>query len=175
MPNKLRLLVTKSCDRKCPGCCNQDWDLDGLERLDFSEIREYSEILITGGEPMLYPTQLMHFLRKINDYAPWVRVYMYTARTKRPAELVGVMAWLDGLTLTLHTRDDADRFMDFKRCMPAKWLDSKSLRLNVFKEVEMDDVILDIIGKGWEVKNNMEWIKDCPLPEGEVFKKWIIK
>ena len=41
---KLRLLVTKNCDRSCPGCCNKDWNLDKLPNathLNYDEMVEF--------------------------------------------------------------------------------------------------------------------------------------
>jgi hypothetical protein len=42
----------------------------------------------------------------------------------------------------------------------------KSLRLNVFKGVSVPKT-----WSNWIVKKNMVWIKNCPLPEDEVFMK----
>ena len=48
---KLRLLVTEECNRHCPGCCNNNWDLKSLSVC--KSYRDYEQILITGGEPLL--------------------------------------------------------------------------------------------------------------------------
>jgi molybdenum cofactor biosynthesis enzyme MoaA len=50
---KLRLLVTERCARSCSGCCNHDWDLAALPTCE--SYAGYDEVLLTGGEPMLYP------------------------------------------------------------------------------------------------------------------------
>ena len=42
-----------------------------------------------------------------------------------------------------------------------------SMRLNIFKGVEVGKLELD-----WIVKDNIVWIKDCPLPEGETLMKY---
>jgi hypothetical protein len=44
------------------------------------------------------------------------------------------------------------------------------MRLNVFKGVDLTGV--DVTH--WKVRTDIEWVKDCPLPEGEVFMrlKW---
>jgi hypothetical protein len=37
--------------------------------------------------------------------------------------------------------------------------------LNIFKGIETPKV------EGWKIKNNIVWIKNCPLPEDEIFGK----
>ena len=51
--DKLRLLLFEECNRSCPGCCNRDWDLQPLPVC--YDLPPYRIILLTGGEPMLYP------------------------------------------------------------------------------------------------------------------------
>jgi hypothetical protein len=41
------------------------------------------------------------------------------------------------------------------------------LRLNVFIGVDIEGFDTN----GWQVKGNIEWIENCPLPVGEVFMK----
>ena len=69
---------------------------------------------------------------------------------------------LDGVTVTLHEPKDLPEFQRFVAA--AHNLSGKSLRLNVFREAG------PIPGPfpGWTVKEDMEWIPNCPLPEGEV-------
>ncbi|MBU1087771.1 MAG: hypothetical protein KKD05_09695, partial [Candidatus Omnitrophica bacterium] len=57
MMKKLRLLLFTECNRNCNGCCNNDWDLKSL--LNEHLFKEYSEILLTGGEPMLHPELIL--------------------------------------------------------------------------------------------------------------------
>jgi len=170
---KLRLLVTKKCDRKCPGCCNKDWDLDGLEEATDDELLSYEEILITGGEPLLYPDEFAKLLARLDVFAYHVKKYVYTARTKSPGVFAAVITIVDGITVTLHKQKDVD---DFNLCID--FLDNthvdykkKSLRLNIFKGIDYSSIDTT----NWDVKDEMVWIKDCPLPTDEVFKKMIIK
>ena len=65
---KLRLLFTKDCNRNCPGCCNKDWDLDSLPVC--TDFTPYDLVMITGGEPMLYPERLLHLIRRIREENP---------------------------------------------------------------------------------------------------------
>lgn len=159
---KLRLLVTPRCTRSCPGCCNNSWDLDALPQVqDFSP---YDEVLLTGGEPMLVYNTLPALVQRVRAVNPHARIYMYTAML-HPALIKVILPIIDGITLTLHEPADAVRFHAYlkTKCFPH----NKNLRLNVFEGVDISHLNL----KGWIVKDHMVWIKDCPLPEGEVFMR----
>ncbi len=161
---KLRLLLLTECNRACPGCCNNDWDLDALEvETDFTK---YDSIMITGGEPMLYPEHLLHVVSMIREQtiAP---IYVYTAKVDDTYMAMKVLDAVDGMTITLHEQADVQPFMEFNSFLP-EYFEYKSLRLNVFRSVWFFGLYSDY----WQIKENIEWVEDCPLPAGEVFKRW---
>jgi hypothetical protein len=152
----LRLLLFSACNRACEGCCNKQWDLDALPVCD--DYHDYDMVLLTGGEPMLNPTLVAMTANRIRcqTMAP---IILYTAK---PERLPGVMPFLDGVTVTLHEQADVDPFLNVAHKLHGQgW----SLRVNVFAGVEIGDV------PGWEMKRDIEWIEDCPMPEGEVFMR----
>lgn len=149
----LRLLLFSSCNRSCAGCCNNDWDLNALPVA--KDFRGYDMVILTGGEPMLNPRLVAataHRIRCQTD-AP---IILYTAK---PEQLPEVMPFLDGVTVTLHEQADVPTF----RRAAAKLTGSR--RVNVFKDVNVPDI------PGWEMKRDIEWIEDCPLPADEVFMR----
>lgn len=146
----LRLLLFSSCNRTCPGCCNKQWDLDALPVA--TDFRGYDMVILTGGEPMLNPGLVVQVASKIRRSTP---VILYTAM---PQELPRVMSYLNGVTVTLHDQMDVAPFLALPKL-------HGSLRVNVFAGVNVPDV------PGWEMKRDIEWIEDCPLPEGEVFMR----
>ena len=161
---KLRLLLWTMCDRDCEGCCNKDWDLDNLKtERDFNK---YSLIMLTGGEPMINPSYVHKIIWRIKKQtnAP---IVMYTADVTNIVEAWGLLYELHGMTITLHEQEDVVPFLRFNAYL-SKLMKQKSLRLNVFKNINLSGVDTD----GWEVKDNIEWIKNCPLPEGEVLKTY---
>ena len=159
---KLRLLVTKECNRKCNGCCNKDWDLDNLPVC--TDYSLYDEIIITGGEPTLR-NDLVFIITEIKKVNPTAKILMYTANCKYSVFLSAlVMLYLDGITVTLHTKRDLRSFVEFETGLPKN---NKSLRLNVFKGVPVP-----ALKHNWIVKSNITWIKNCPLPEDEVFMRY---
>lgn len=176
---KLRLLVTKDCPRNCEGCCNKDWNLDNLPVAD--DLRGYSEIIITGGEPLMsYKIdKLNHMLREIHDRKDiTAKVYVYTAN---PKHILLCLPYVDGITLTLHDQSDVAEFEWMNRFLPTLKIENPqsgptpkyrpySYRLNIFKGVTLLTPDSDYLEK-WRIKDNIEWIKDCPLPEDEEFKR----
>jgi len=162
---KLRLLFTSLCNRNCSGCCNKDWNLEKLPKCD--SYLGYDEILITGGEPLLFIDELLILIKKIREENYEAKIYVYTAQLDRLEE---VLPFTDGVTITLHEQKDYLEFNKFlKRNIPNlyNWR-NKSLRLNIFKGIQTD-----YITELFKVKDEIEWIKDCPLPEGEIFMKLI--
>lgn len=164
---KLRLLITEECNRSCPGCCNLDWDLKALEKCtDFSG---YDEIILTGGEPMLFPDKIREILMRI-DYPTGDRpkIYMYTALVNlSTAQLLNI--YLDGITITFHNQKDVDNFAKVQYALEPKFYNvNRSLRLNVFEGIDISALNLE----RWKVKDNMVWLENCPLPKDEVFMRY---
>jgi hypothetical protein len=88
----------------------------------------------------------------------------------KPEVAMKVLNKIDGMTLTLHTPEDGKLLINFNNALiRAKLLTKgKSLKLNIFSGVNvfyLDKIFWNVI------KENITWIEDCPLPEGEVFKK----
>lgn len=149
----MRLLLFSACNRSCPGCCNNQWDLDALPVVE--DFLDYDMVILTGGEPMLRPGFVAiaaNYIQAQTD-AP---IILYTAK---PEELPHVMRYLDGVTVTLHEQADVPPFLALPKLRG-------SLRVNVFKDVDVPDV------PGWTMKRDVEWIKDYPLPENEVFLRF---
>jgi len=166
MKKTLRLLVTDECPRSCEGCCNKDYDLPNLP---ITKRFDYKEIIITGGEPLKFPGKLFELikgLRLVTD----AKIYVYTANMSSFTNVAHLISITDGITVTLHDKNDSElftRFNEFAR--KVKFLSNmpdKSLRLNVFKGISYKNT--DSL---WKVKDNIEWIENCPLPDNEEFKR----
>ena len=159
---KLRLLLFKKCNRDCNGCCNKEWDLKSLPVED--DFRSYDEVNLTGGEPMLNWTLILKITALIRKQSN-AKVYVYTAKLDKIANVVAVLGFVDGITVTLHDKSDVADFEILNRYILAI-KPNKSLRLNVFRGVTVN---LDL--SAWIVKDDVVWIKNCPLPENETFKR----
>jgi organic radical activating enzyme len=165
---KLRLLVTKDCNRHCKGCCNKDWNLDKLPNC--KSYKGYDEIILTGGEPLLLDMMVLKllFLDISKTMKSTAKVYLYTAMTHKITKILNVLYNIHGITLTLHSQKDVKSFIKLNRALKrTNVFKHRSMRLNVFKEVNLTGVDVS----GWEVQSNMVWVKNCPLPKDEVFMK----
>lgn len=162
---KLRLVLNTDCNRNCEGCCNKDWDLENLEIA--TDYAQYDEILLTGGEPMLYPDHIERVVGVLREQtvAP---IYLYTAKIDDTFAAMKILEIIDGITITLHEYKDGVYFRAFKNFLPI-YFEDKSLRLNVFKGAGDYGVFWNT---PWKIKEDMEWIKDSPLPEGESLKRY---
>jgi len=160
--------MIKECQRTCPGCCNKDWELDKLPICN--SFKGYEEIIITGGEPMMDTVKLMGLVYQIRDENPEAKIYVYTSDTRNIERLSYVVYNVDGLTLTLHEQSDITPFEKFDAllygAMETDEWPHKSLRLNVFKGIEHLKPWCN-----WQIKKDIVWIKDCPLPKNEVFMR----
>ena len=172
MKKKLRLLVTPICDRLCPMCCNKKYDLTSLPKVD--TFVGYDEILLTGGEPMLDHHLVNRTVSTIRMQNKNVKVYMYTAKTDLPHKLLfTLLLKLDGLTITLHKQEDVPNFIDFLELLYKVYgvIVPRSLRISVFKHVDISVHKALIKMCGWKIKDDLTWQKECPLPKGEVFMR----
>lgn len=169
MKNKLRLILWEDCPRSCPGCCNNDFDIQGLPKISFYDLYSYDEIFLTGGEPMMHPDRLLEMLYVIATCSD-AEIYVYTAKIDDLLAVVGILHACDGLTVTLHEQEDVKAFLKLNAFVNTFNMLEKSLRLNVFEGVKLPIPPYEM--EMWKVKKDIKWIKDCPLPEGETLMRW---
>ena len=156
---RARLIFTTDCNRNCKGCCNKNWKYAPPRDISFDELLTYNEIIITGGEPMLYINELTTLIRRLKAHDK--RIIVYTAMPKSYEIFNSILQLIDGITLTIHTKNDFKTFISMG--LDKINIIDKSLRLNVFPNIEL-------INDNWSIKK-LVWIKDCPLPSGEELVK----
>lgn len=163
----LRLILFKICPKSCEGCCNKDWDLDNLPVVQ--SFSGYDEVLLTGGEPMLDPDLVRKVIHQIRQENVTCKIYMYTALPQHP-NTIGVLRELDGITITIREQRNVKDFYSFMYRVSDVLLVEKSIRVNIFKGIVVSDSMLSRVN----VKSDLEWIKNCPLPVNEVLMrlKW---
>ena len=167
---KMRLLLTERCNRNCAGCCNKQFDLSSLPDALPDDYKDADLIMMTGGEPMLDPMQITTLVKSLRFINVWCPIYLYTANVTVPNVAMHVLSMIDGMTLTIHDENDIAPFLYFnhKLTLVSRWAQHKSLRLNIFKEASFHPYASDYFL--WkDIRYNMEWIEDCPLPQDEVF------
>lgn len=157
MVRKARLLFTDTCNRNCRGCCNRNWKGEPAKEITFDELLEFDEIYITGGEPMLFVSDLKELITNLKKHDK--KVFVYTANPYPYNEFLNIMLMTDGLTLTLHNWNDVKTFKALE--LDKINIPNRDLRLNVFPKVTIKN-------DNWDVRPK-KWIVDAPLPDGEEF------
>jgi hypothetical protein len=184
MKDKLRLILFEECNKKCVGCCNNDFDIKNLPiEKDFSG---YNKIFLTGGEPMLKPDVVVNTINMIREQNKTAKIGLYTSLATKPKRIIKILSKIDSFTLTIHENKDVIPFLILSSMLlnisqkNKAFLNKKSMRLNVFKEATLlsDPISIWNLNNNkdayslWNIiKLNIEWIKNCPLPAGEVLKR----
>lgn len=135
---KLRLLVTTKCPNKCPMCCNNSWD---FSKLPVVEHFNYKEIMITGGEPLLFPEKLANLAESIKTvqklaYGNKGKLFLYTALADM---LPNYIRYFDGVVYTPHSVNDVHSLLEANNFLldyKDELMESKSLRLNLFPDIK---------------------------------------
>lgn len=128
--------------------------------------------MLTGGEPLLKPAIVLNTIKKIRKENKDAKIYVYTAMSTEPQPFFRILNECDGITLTLHTKKDVKSYNKLMSLIEPtgnkeKW-NTSAMRLNVFHNVPLDGLkSLDF----WNLKSDIHWIKNCPLPDGEVFMR----
>lgn len=162
---KLRLLLFEDCLRNCAGCCNKEYELKSLPVA--GSYLGYEQILLTGGEPMLYPEIVMKTVSDIREETD-APILMYTARVEDWSAAICILCAINGITLTLHEQCDVKPFKIFNeriKLIPATH--RKSLRLHIFEGVDLQGADTSL----WTVRPDLVWRSNCGLPEGEVLMR----
>jgi hypothetical protein len=160
---KLRLFLFEDCNRDCIGCCYKDYNPDEFPVVE--SYVGYKMFLLTGGEPLLKPEIIKDTVTGIREQSD-SPVYCYTAMIHKPFRFRWTLNMVDGMTVTLHEQSDVADFERLCKQLKPHHIKNKSMRLNVFEGIEIDN-----IPDCWQVKRDMVWIKNCPLPEGEVLMR----
>ena len=163
---KARLIITMDCPRKCPGCCNEYPSMKALmQPVRLDQLAEYDEVMITGGEPMLYPERIKTVVAALRSQRKERSIFMYSALYR--AEFWELLPLLDGVHYTIHENPsiaDIHGFDYFQ--MGIRNNPHGSYRLYIDQRVSLPVIIQPNLWCRVEIK---PWLdeRDCPLPEGE--------
>ena len=182
MNKTARVLVTYDCFQNCPGCVNKSVTPSGI--FDPSMSGQYDEIILTGGEPMFFPSRIRRFVQEIKSYNFSAKVILYSSYfdPKFTDELKDTLTMVNGYTFTVHNNEfSVKRFLQLD-CLVADWLalfQPGTLRLNIDSRLKdyFDKYYTDNFCQ-WHQRKYFDFDPDCKLPEHEIFlslkKLWII-
>ena len=166
MKKTARVIITYACDRKCPGCCNtMEHDIQNIT--DIKELKEYKEIVITGGEPLLYPQEVLDFINELRKQD--CKIFLYTAKTDIWKEKYAeILKQLDGITVTLHAECTDDDIRNLQLFAKQK-VDNYDARLFIDTRVYDRYDVSNIDFSPWNVVRKLRWKKEChPAPNEDL-------
>jgi len=164
--DKARVLITEECNRRCSGCCNTYSQIMRHAQYIGSLMdlpQELDEIMITGGEPMLYPEKTQRIAGELRDRYPSSRLYLYSSLYHDNLE--NIIPTLDGFHYTIHEgakeRDLTllDRLQGLLQRHKEDWSD-KSFRLYVDDRV---DLPVRIVPNVWSQVRISKWLTEQEL------------
>ncbi len=168
-----RLIVTTDCNRDCEYCCNEHQTTkDAMRELDrISDLHEYDEIMITGGEPTLLNIgRLTHIMSRCWSLAKDTKFYLWTASFEwdwLTPLLDG--EWIEGFTYTLHDNADyADLDMYAELCDTMEGYDVKA-RLVVSSNIADEICIKPALWERITFINEWKDDGDCHFPEDALY------
>lgn len=176
---KARVLITEDCNRNCTGCCNNfESIMQHAQYIDtLYELPQFlTEIMISGGEPMLYPERTLRITRELRDQYPLSKIYLYSSFYNKNLE--EIIPLLDGFQYTIHegaTESDLvllDKLQELLENHRKDWHD-KSFRLYIDDKVDLPVRVLpNVWNKAkvstWLTENELLDIQPNGIPEGEL-------
>jgi hypothetical protein len=168
-----RMIITARCNRSCPGCCNDSINYSGLPHIDdIKQLLVYDSLVITGGEPMLFPYLVHEIARKLRLLEWQGKIYLQTAYA--PPELVyaykRIVPLINGITFTLHEEFYEEDLKGYSFLGNLEG-DNMTVRLNVDDRIPSKVYDKISVRDGVEIRP-MSWKEDCPLPDNEVLVIW---
>jgi organic radical activating enzyme len=100
-----QIICTYKCEKQCRGCVNTLHTEMHVPPIGLADLGRFDEIILTGGEPLLYPGKLID----LTDHLSGARLVLYTSAPSYP-QLFAVSRFFTGVTITLHDNEDAARF-----------------------------------------------------------------
>lgn len=165
MKKTARVIITYKCNRQCHGCCNSQpqeiREISNIERL-----AGYEEVVLTGGEPMLNPKELMGFIKKLKKQNKNQRIYLYTACMELD-EHMKLLNMLDGVTVTLHAEATDEDIRGLKYMSENLWGENVDLRLFIDERVYEKYNLSNIRMSTWDVVRKLKWKEKCEPAEHE--------
>lgn len=164
----IHLVTTTLCNRDCKYCCNKQYDINAIEFVTEEELRNANKIFLTGGEPFLYtqPDQIAEYYK--TRYKNIEEVYVYTNAFELLNYLIkhidrNIFEYINGLTISIKTKKDAEAFKMIKNMFLIKKL--KSNIVYVFDNLyPIEDI------EGFKVLQR-EWKEDFEPADDSIFRR----
>lgn len=141
----LDVRFTKACDNNCDFCIERE----GIDSLGVTDVKKMikttlntdkKDILILGGEPLLFPELVLEYIKGIRDHADTIYLTTSLPRVITTDEgnkiFLEILHLLDGINISVHHYDDSKNNEVLNSSMPYDRLDflRKMLKNEEFAE-----------------------------------------
>lgn len=110
----IHLVITEKCDRKCPLCCNKQYDMNSIELVTDEELKNAETIFLTGGEPFAYeePCWIAWELRQMYPNIKYIYVYTNALELYEYLHQGRELYAIDGVTISIKNEYDYKVFIN---------------------------------------------------------------
>lgn len=163
-----RVIVTWDCNRDCDFCVNKDPKiLAQVGTCGIADLKDYDQVILTGGEPLLYPKQLIAIIEQLREQTPAEKQQVILYSALHTPWMCRVVDRLDGVHFALHTPlkpVDLKGFEYFQEMISLYEGSDKTFRLYIEPRITYP---ITIVPSRWDRVEVKPWLEECPLPEGE--------
>lgn len=156
-----------------PGVLQQQIGLHIIGESDwrYTALKDYEEVVITGGEPMINPAQLYTVIKMLRKQNKRQKIYLYTACLTMDDHPV-ILKHLDGITVTVHAEATDEDIRNLKYMSSNLYDEDLDMRLFIDKRVYDRYDLSNICMKTWDVVRKLEWKEKCDPTENEELFLW---
>jgi|WetSurMetagenome_2_1015567.scaffolds.fasta_scaffold25750_6 hypothetical protein len=164
-----RIMMTMDCPRDCSYCVNKmKWPKDSLRIPEsLKEFEHYKEVILTGGEPLLYPERVIRVATALYKQNPKVRVYLYTAMYDY--RMIPILELLDGITFTVHDEDAIGDVAQVENAMIIAGATQKSNRLSIAPDIGYQMKFTPYCWRSVKIKTWKTTFDTCLVPQENLF------
>lgn len=162
---KIHLMITDKCDRKCRDCCNNQYSLSDIPIITNKELSEAKHIYLTGGEPFAYgdPSGIATMLKNVYSNIEKVIVYTNAFELYMYLNNNGKLDGIDGLTISIKTTSDAVTFKKLIKNPDVVELESNWVYVfDGFEDIECPEGFY---------KTKREWQKNFVAAPNSIFRR----
>jgi len=164
----IHLMITDICDRKCPLCCNNQYNINDIDFVTDDELKNAERIFLTGGEPFAYEDPCK-FAKELKDKYPNIKnIYVYTNALELYEYLqrYGKLYAINGVTISIKELIDYNVFEQYLAYnkevikLESNWI----YTFPGFNDIEYP--------KRFFTKRNREWQADFVPDQNSIFRRW---
>lgn len=163
----IHLMITDKCYRKCPLCCNNQYDINDVAFVTDEELKNAEHIFLTGGEPFAFADPC-EFAKQLKEKYPNIKnIYVYTNALELYLYLLKNDIYsIDGVTISIKNK------FDYKAFEKSLQYNEQILKLKsnwLYTFPNFNDINYP---EKFFTKRNREWQEDFVPDPNSIFRRW---